>query len=497
MNVTRRSTLGALAVAAAAPTVPVAFAQSADAQARASLSPEEARAIAKEAFLWGMHPVAIYHLRFHQVQNEKSPRYTGIDRLNWFRKPIQAFDHTATTPNATTLYGSAMLDLSKGPVVVAVPEIRDHYWSIQFADNYARWWPMMVGSQFDAPGALKRLFIGPNWSGKLPRGFVGAEITQLPSDFAVVLARVALTDDTPEELKLVNGIQDSITVMSLGARESAGRKSVRADDVPAVKGNYPTYPGMETVREPEKLAGLDFLRWVSVVLNDSTFTKQEDSYHERTAFARFESLGLKAGSPFDPKALSPDIVAAVDAGIEDGRKQATQRYLGLGQDMKGWRTNTDVGYKDTDWVLRAAYGLKAVLSPVPSRSHTAADATNDSEGRPLSGENRYTITFDLNDMPPVTEFWELPLYDHDSYFVDNPINRYSISSYMLKRGKLHTEDSKLIIYVQSDEPTDANRRKNWLPAPKSGSFHFSIRLYGPGTPLIDGSYNMPGVVKTA
>ena len=38
------------------------------------LTAAEARAIAKEAFLWGMHPVAIYHLRYNFAQNEKNPR---------------------------------------------------------------------------------------------------------------------------------------------------------------------------------------------------------------------------------------------------------------------------------------------------------------------------------------------------------------------------------------------------------------------------------------
>src|SRR5262245_39087287 len=280
-------------------------------------SPQEAREIAKEIFLWGMHPVALYHLRYNTAQNEKSPRFEGINRLVWDRKRMPASDRTATTPNATTLYGTAMLDLAKEPVVVVAPEIRDHYWSLQFADNYARWWPMAIGSQFNAPGPLKRLLIGPNWTGKLPEGFVGGEIIQSPSDFACVLGRVALTDDSPEELKLVNGIQDGITLMSLSAWEAAGGQSLPAKDVPVVKGDYPTYPGIENVRGPVTLKGVDFLRWISLVLNDKSFTKQEDGYHERNAFVRFERLGLKAGVPFDASKLSTDIVAAVEAGIEE------------------------------------------------------------------------------------------------------------------------------------------------------------------------------------
>ena len=38
------------------------------------------------------------------------------------------------------------------------------------------------------------------------------------------------------------------------------------------------------------------------------------------------------------------------------------------------------------------------------------------------------------------------------------------------------------------------QRANCLPAPKDG-FRFAARFYGAYTPLIDGSYNMPGVVR--
>jgi len=91
---------------------------------------------------------------------------------------------------------------------------------------------------------------------------------QSPSNFAGALARVALTDDTEEEVKIVNGIQDRITIMSLNQWIAASQKEVKAEDVPLTKGDYPTYPGMETVKEPGRLKGVDFLRWISLVLND-------------------------------------------------------------------------------------------------------------------------------------------------------------------------------------------------------------------------------------
>ena len=459
------------------------------------LTAAETRAIAKEAFLWGMHSVAIYHLRYNQTQNEKSPRFSGVNRLSWYRTPRTASDRFGTTPNATTLYGSAMLELSKEPVVLTIPEINNRYWSIQFADNYARWWPVMIGSQFNRPGPLRRLLVGPNWNGKIPAEFVGADIMKSTSDFSVAAARIALTDDTLEELKIVNAIQDSITLMSLSQWIAAGRKRMKADDVPLVKGNYPTYPGIDAVEEPGRLKGIEFLRWISLVLNDPTFTKQTDSRAEIEAFTRFARLGLQPGQALDPNKLTVESKAAIEAGIEEGRKDVLALIESdAGLQMNGWTLLTDLGYKNTDWLNRARWGYIAILAPIPCASHTAAFCVKDSMGRPLSGENRYTISFDLNALPPVTEFWEIPLYSREGYFVDNAINRYSINSYMLARGKLHAAGGKLVIYVQHEEPKDAIQRRNWLPAP-TGEFQFTARFYGPHGPLIDGSYNMPGVVR--
>jgi hypothetical protein len=81
-------------------------------------------------------------------------------------------------------------------------------------------------------------------------------------------------------------------------------------------------------------------------------------------------LAIKAGQPFDPDKLPAEIRTAVEEGIDDGRAEATKAFRAVGQDMNGWRLSTDLGYRDTNWKLRAGYGMYAVLGPIPSRSHT-------------------------------------------------------------------------------------------------------------------------------
>jgi len=49
--------------------------------------------------------------------------------------------------------------------------------------------------------------------------------------------------------------------------------------------------------------------------------------------------------------------------------------------------------------------------------------------------------------------------------------------------------------IQKNEPADPAQKQNWLPAPGEG-FQVASRFYGPHGPLIDGSYNMPGVGRS-
>ncbi|MGB5409175.1 MAG: hypothetical protein WBN43_20625, partial [Thiogranum sp.] len=84
----KRNATGKKSLLAAASLVGALIAPTAATCADSELTVAEAKAIAKEAFLWGMHPVAIYHLRYNFVQNDKSPRLVGVNRLSWDRSPM-------------------------------------------------------------------------------------------------------------------------------------------------------------------------------------------------------------------------------------------------------------------------------------------------------------------------------------------------------------------------------------------------------------------------
>jgi hypothetical protein len=65
--------------------------------------------------------------------------------------------------------------------------------------------------------------------------------------------------------------------------------------------------------------------------------------------------------------------------------------------------------------------------------------------------------------------------------------RYSIGS--TTEGLRTAADGSVTLLIQKDRPADT---ANWLPAPDAG-FNLTMRLYGPLSSVLDGSYRLPAV----
>ena len=461
----------------------------------AALSDADLTALVKDAFFWGMHPVGIYEGRYVYTQLKTHPNYVGDGRLKWDRKPRLASDRSVTTPNATTLYGFGYADLSREPIVVDIPPVPDRYFSFQTADQFPRWF-MQVGNQFTGRDAQRYLIVGPDFRGPYAKGFAAAQIYQSASSCIIMAFRYALRSNEPGELAAVNALMDVTTVAPLSFWEKNGRRPIRAEDQPIVEPSYATLPRMaDLVEIATKLTAIDLLQMVSLVLNDPTMTLRSDSAKEIATLARLSRLGLAPGVKFDPAWLSDQQTTVVEAAFAEAKQESAKHMMTAMVDRNGWQGDNEMVQDINDYVRQGYYGLTTIGAPIPKRSHSGAFGFVDTNRKPLDGASNYTMTFRLDDMPPVSEFWELPLYDENGYFYDNAINRYSINSFMLDRGDLHVADGTLVIYIQHDRPSDPNQLKNWLPAPE-GRFRFAFRFYGPEGSLIDWTYDMPGVVKS-
>jgi hypothetical protein len=113
--------------------------------------------------------------------------------------------------------------------------------------------------------------------------------------------------------------------------------------------------------------------------------------------------------------------------------------------------------------------------------------------RSYDGANRYVLRFAPGQLPPVKGFWSLTMYDEDYFFVENKIDRYSMS---MRTSPALDKNGGLTIYIQNESP-GAGKEANWLPAPK-GKFLLMMRLYWPNEKkpsIVDGSWIIPAVTK--
>ena len=112
------------------------------------------------------------------------------------------------------------------------------------------------------------------------------------------------------------------------------------------------------------------------------------------------------------------------------------------------------------------------------------------DGRPLTGENRYVLHFDADQLPPVSGFWSLTTYDAAGFQVANPLDRFALGD---RDPMTYNSDGSLDLYLQK-EPPAAELTSNWLPGP-DGPLGVTLRLYSPLPAALDGTWTPPALYR--
>ncbi len=79
----------------------------------------------------------------------------------------------------------------------------------------------------------------------------------------------------------------------------------------------------------------------------------------------------------------------------------------------------------------------------------------------------------------------------ENFYVRNALARYGILSSMPLK---HNADGSLDVFIQAKSP-GPDKEVNWLPAPPSGMFNLTVRVYQPKKEILDGTYKLPPVMK--
>jgi len=248
-------------------------------------SPEEARGIAKEAYLYGFPVVEMYKTLYTQAIDTKSPNYKApLNQIGNTAKAFTAKDTAFVTPNADTPYSFIWMDLRTEPLVLTLPPIEEHrYYSVQLIDAYTQNFAYL-GTRSTGNNGGHFMIAGPDWQGQQPLNI--DRLLRSESNITYALYRTQLFD--AKDLAKVKQIQKGYKVEPL----SHYVKQKAPAPAPKITWPKPTPTMSETP---------DLFRYLNFML---AFTPPQDV--EKDLLARFAKIGIGAGQPFDLKTLTAD-----------------------------------------------------------------------------------------------------------------------------------------------------------------------------------------------
>jgi hypothetical protein len=435
----------------------------------AGSAPQDARAIASEAYIYAFPMAANYQTLYKQAIDTTSHDYRApfntLTNASFVATPEDKF---VVTPNSDTPYSYLWMDLRAEPIVVTMPGIeKERYYTGQLIDLYTFNFAYLGTRSFGNDGG-KFLIAGPNWNGATPAGIKA--VLQAQTRFAYLLIRTQLFNAS--DIVNVRKIQTGYRAEPL----SAFLHQPPPPSAPAV--NWPK-PSAEMLATPAVFPYLNFLL---------QFCPTDPS--ETDLMARFAELNLGAGKTFELASFTPPVQQAITDGIADTKAdvEVMMRKINTDQiqssDLFGTRA-----------FLKNNYLYRFIGAKLGLYGNSGADAAYfgyfvDAGHRPLdAAKSNYELHFVQGAIPEYHAFWSLTMYDGKTQLlVANPIQRYLLNSTTLESYK-YGADGSLTFYVQKNSP-GKDKESNWLPAP-NGPFYCVYRVYMPGEAVLNGTWKKP------
>lgn len=431
--------------------------------------------LATDAYIFG-YPLVTMEMTRRVLTNVAEPVGTRapMGQIIKLRSYPDASFKDVTAPNADTLYTTAFFDLGKEPWVLSVPDMKDRYFLLPMLDGWTTVF-QVPGKRTTGTSAQTYAITGPGWKGTLPEG-----VKEYKSSTNIVwlLGRIYCTG-TPEDYAAVHKLQDEFKLVPLSAygkpyTPPAGKADPAIDMKTAVR---------------DQVNRMDAVAYFTLLCE--LMKTNPPSEADAPQLARFASIGIVPGQSFDASKLKADFAKRIPDIAFDRIMLQFKINKAITQ-QNGWAFTTKTGIYGTDYLMRAlitAIGLGA------NRPQDAVYPTSkaDAEGHKYNGANKYVMRFPKGHLPPADGFWSLTMYDDKYFFVNNPLNRYSISA----RQNLQTNpDGSTDLYIQKDSP-GKDKESNWLPAP-AGDFILMLRMYWPSETdpsIINGTWTIPAARK--
>jgi hypothetical protein len=430
--------------------------------------------VGRMAYMWGW-PLVNMANRAAAFAKAPEPGLLGgvvpvaYNRLAMLTGYISPSQHFIACPNQDVAYGAGFFTLDKEPIVLQVPNFGDRFWVYALydarTDEIAE-----LGKQYSTkPGFY--LLVGPNWTGNSPTGFEA--VVRSSTNVVFAIPRIFM-DDTPEDHKAVQPVLSQINVYPLSQFDG----QVKTTDW----SKLPRFPTPSS-------GGTGETKWV----NPGTFFDELPAVMKQVPpLPGEEGLYNWISSVLDAAAKDPQIKKTLkETAIVADREMITPflqwRYNGRSVG-NGWNSPVNNAEWGTDYLNRTGTAKSNMYDNRPEETKYIY-TDDDSQGKPLTGQSTYTITFAKGEVPPVKGFWSLTLYDAEHFFYPNPLSRYSLGT--KNKTLRYNADGSLTLYAGARSP-GKDKESNWLPAP-NGPFSLYIRAYWAEPAILEGQWTPPAV----
>lgn len=440
------------------------------------LDEKEAEAIGIEAYIYG-YPLVTMEITRRITTNVSEPDgfQAPMGQFANLRNYPSADFKSVTAPNADTLYSSAWLDVSEEPYILSLPNEDGRYYLMPMLSAWTDVF-QVPGKRTTGTKPQTYAITGPNWVGELPEG-----ITEYKSPTSVVwiIGRTYCTG-TPEDYKAVHSLQDKYSLIPLS---SYGKPYTPK------KGKINPDIDMKTPTRDQvnRMDAGTYFKMMAALMKNNPPSKSDSFIVEKMA-----KIGLNPGKDFDIAKTHPSLRKGLEKAPKAALEKIQSQFDEAGTLVNGWEIFTNTGIYGTDYLNRA---IITMLGLGANRPQDAVYPTSkvDAEGNPYNGDNKYVIHFNKGQLPPVNGFWSLTMYNSEFFFVENSLNRYSLSQ---RNEFKFNVDGSVDLYLQNESP-GKDKESNWLPAPK-GQFVLMMRLYWPkehNPTILNGSWQPPAVKK--
>jgi hypothetical protein len=439
-----------------------------------SISTADARDIAVSAYLY-FYPLITMDVTRRQMTNIEAGKEVGKGPMNTFTNVTEyppADMRIVVRPNFDTLYSSAWVDLTQGPVIVSAPDTGGRYYLLPMLDM---WTDVFASPGWRTTGTQPGNFalVPPAWTGTLPQ-----DVTRIdaPTPYVWIIGRTKT--DGSADYAAVNAIQ-------AGYKLTPASAWGKAYTPPAV-----TIDPTVDMKTPPKTQ-------VDAMSADRYFTYAAElvKLHrphltDEPIVAQLERLGIEVGKSLDFARLDPMVREALMQAPAGAQKLMNDYLPKMATIVNGWQLNLNtMGVYGTFYLKRAIVAQLGLGANLPEDAIYPVNLA-DNTGEPLDGSKRYKIHFTKGDIPPVRAFWSITLYDAEGFQVANALNRCAVSSWMPFEMN---SDGSLDLYFQHDSP-GSGKETNWLPAPR-GPFNLTMRLYAPQSSALNGEWSPPPVER--